>query len=466
MGDTRLVWAIFAPWIAASLAVLCLQGAQRVRGSVGRWLNIAALAVLCGGLLVEGPLLVSATGDAALLGLRLVAPPVSRVGLLAANASLLCAIFIVWAGSREDSAPAFRSSWAAVGACLVSGLLAASLLVAEPLVQVLCLFAAAIAISGVAMLQVPLSYVDDDNSRTLLALRTSAALKYLAISALGTGLLVIGTLIVLRYGLSLEDRGLLQIGLAVLSVGLVMRSGAMPFSAAFPDMVRAAPGVAVIALGAGVPATITLGLMLLSPVDFNSAHASSLAWLGAVGALLAGLRALYASQQIRGAQSDSRHHILVAMSVALSLGWALFGVFSGSRLGATGASLLAVNAALAVPLLVGSGAYRATNMRLSLLGTVVGALSLLGLPPLGGFGGTLMVAQAAVNLSGVWLAALLLGSLLVAGGWLGWASHAMPDAVMPQSNLRSMLASPIALLICTLIVAQLALFFLSGHWTS
>lgn len=461
MGDARLVWAIFAPWVAGLLAALCLllRNERRVPAHVSRWLGVTALAMLCGGLLVEGPLLMSATSDATVLGLRLGVQPLSRLGLLAANTSLLCAVFVAWSGAEDNDVLTFRAAWVAVGACLVSGLLAASLLVAAPLVQVLCLFAVGVAIAGLAMLQIPLGYVAEDSERTLLALRLAAGLKYLATSALGTGLLIIGTLLLSRYGLSLENRGLLQAGLGLLSVGLVVRSGAMPFSAAFSDMARAAPGVAIMALGAGIPAVITLGLLLLSPFEGSVIHASPLAWLGVVAALLAGLRALYAGRA-HGSPPEGLHSLLVAMSAALSLGWALFGALSGLEFGASGASLLAVNAAFAVPLLVASGALRAVNARLYMLGTAVGALSLLGLPPFGGFGGTLMLAQVAANFDGVWLALLLLSSALVAGGWLTWASHAPPAAPTPPTNLRAILSSPLPILVCALIAAQFALFFL------
>lgn len=468
VGDARLVWAIFAPWVAGLLAVLCLQlrDERHVPGSMKQWLDIAALSVLCIGLLAAGPLLLPNTGDATLLGLKLAAQPLSKAGLLAANVSLLCAVFIAWAGRRDEQAAAFRSTWAAVGACLVSGLLAASLLVAEPLVQVLCLFAASIAISGIPMLQVPPAYLDDDEARTLLALRLAAGLKYLALSAAGTVLLAVGTLLIARYGLSMENRGLLQTGLAALSVGLVVRSGAMPFSAAYSDMVRSAPATAVMALGAGIPAAVALGLLLLSPAEGGSVvRVSSLAWLGAMSGLLAGLRALYAGR-LGDTLSDSANHVLLSMSAVLPLGWALFGVFSGLPQGAAGASALAWNVALAVPLLVASRAIRAANARLSLLGTRVGALSLLGLPPFGGFGGTLLVAQAAANLNGVWLLLLLLGSVLAAGGWLGWASRAMPHFSGTPRNPSPLLASPLTILVYVLIAAQFALFLLSGRWAS
>jgi NADH:ubiquinone oxidoreductase subunit 2 (subunit N) len=156
------------------------------------------------------------------------------------------------------------------------------------------------------------------------------------------------------------------------------------------------------------------------------------------------------------------------MTVALSLGWALFGVLSGSRSGAVGACLLAINIALSVPLLVASGEVRGASARLSAAGTAVGALSLLGIPPLGGTAGTLLLSQAAANLNGVWLAVLLLGSLLTAGAWLGWLArpqHAGEEgeALARVQGPRDLLATPLLLLVCVLILAQPVLFLASGR---
>ena len=154
------------------------------------------------------------------------------------------------------------------------------------------------------------------------------------------------------------------------------------------------------------------------------------------------------------------------MTVALSLGWAMFGVLSGSRAGAVGACLLAINMALAVPLLVASGEVRNESARLSAVGTAIGALSLLGLPPLGGVAGTLLLSQAAANLSGVWLAVLLLGSLMTAGAWLGWSARTQDDGVEVPARIqsaRSLLSTPLLLLVLVLIAAQPVLFFAAGR---
>ncbi|HEX8600696.1 MAG TPA: hypothetical protein VF952_19540 [Chloroflexia bacterium] len=466
MGDTRLVWAIFLPLGAGLVSMLCwlLIWERSVPRKARPWLELGALSAVCGGLLAEGLLLILAGGGASMLDLQLELPPVSRAVLLAANVALLCAAFISWEELLHTGALLVPVPWVAWGACLASGLLAATLLVNEPLVRVLCLFGVGLLVSALTLLQPRPEYVEDHDARTVLALRVAGGLKHLVLSAIGTGLLIVGTLVVGRYAFSLENRTLLQTGLAVLAVGLSVRAGLMPFAASFTDMLRTVPGVSTLAFGAGVPAAIVLGLLLLSPIEGGSTRASSLAWLGAIGALLAGLRALH---QVRNAQLQTPNH-LVAMSVALSLGWALFGVLSGSRSGAVGACLLAINMALAVPLLVASGEIRHVSARLGAVGMTVGALSLLGLPLLGGAAGTLLLSQAAVNLSGVWLAVLLLGSFMVGGAWLSWLARAREDIGEPLARVegvRDVLSTPLLLLVCALVAAQPVLFFASGRIT-
>jgi NADH:ubiquinone oxidoreductase subunit 2 (subunit N) len=211
-------------------------------------------------------------------------------------------------------------------------------------------------------------------------------------------------------------------------------------------------------------------MQMLFPVEGTAVNASQAAWVGAVAALLAGVRALSAgnpSNSPRTHSSESgRIATLIAMSVAVQAGWAIFGVLSGSRVGATGAGLLAANIALATPLAVICGPWSTQASRWSRLGMLAAAASLLGLPPFGGFAGQLMVGQAASNMSGIWLAVLLLGSALVAAGWLAsWQIiGAAPDAegageAAPVAAPRPLFAwSTLHLLILVLALTQVALF--------
>src|SRR5262249_55464708 len=107
-----------------------------------------------------------------------------------------------------------------------------------------------------------------------------------------------------------------------------------------------------------------------------------------------------------------------------------------------GAALLAANLAITVPLVL---------LARSKLVLMVGAASLLGLPPLGGFPGMLLVAQAASGVSVGWLGLLLLGSALAAAGWLSRQTGVVDiwDGAPPPGVLR--------VLLWVLIVAQFVL---------
>ncbi len=179
---------------------------------------------------------------------------------------------------------------------------------------------------------------------------------------------------------------------------------------------------------------------------------------------------------------EVRLPVLMAMSVAAQVGWAMLGVLSGSRMGATGALLLAANIAIAVPLLVvsyqkddgrwttddeanthKSATAFGTNPK-SEIGLMVGVASLMGLPPFGGFAGTLMVAQAAANIGGALLGVMLLGTLLLG---IAWASVRIKHngGEKRTDSLKAVWTTP-HLLIIVLIATQLALFLLSSPITN
>jgi multicomponent Na+:H+ antiporter subunit D len=278
-----------------------------------------------------------------------------------------------------------------------------------------------------------------------------------------------------RYGLNLERRTLLQLGLSLLSVGLLVRAGVMPFTAAASDTMRSAPSVAILMFGVAVPTTIGVGLLMLGPVEGSLVNAPQIAWVASLGVLLAGVRALGAANyKLQITDYGERERavsvalpILAAMSVGTQVGWAMFGVLSGSRLGATGAVLLAVNIAIAAPLLIVSlqRAKGKTDSPSSKIGLLVGAASLIGLPPFGGFVGTLMVAQAAANISGIWLGVLLLGTLLLGAGWawVGAGAWVSRGGSGEANGLEKGIWGITPLLVAVLIAVQLGLFLMSGQ---
>jgi formate hydrogenlyase subunit 3/multisubunit Na+/H+ antiporter MnhD subunit len=358
-----------------------------------------------------------------------------------------------------------------------SALIAGALLVDERTVQALLLFLMALIASGTIMVHTRASSAVGGQAR-----KFAGGLKHLALVSVATVLLVAGATMLDRYGLSLERRALLQFGLSLLSVGLLVRVGAMPFAGAASDTMRAAPAVAILMIGATVPTTLGVGLLMLAPVEGSLVSASQTAWVAAVGVLLAGVRALGISDfGFRISDFEGRQRavevglpVLGAMSVAAQVGWAMFGVLSGSRMGATGAVLLAANIAIAVPLLIVSSQKEERSPEnpkskiqnpKSKIGIMVGAASLLGLPPFGGFAGTVMVAQAAANIGGIWLGVLLLGTLLVgvAWTWIGIGSQESGVGAAESEGLAKRIWGTTPLLIIVLITIQLGLFLMSGQ---
>jgi NADH:ubiquinone oxidoreductase subunit 2 (subunit N) len=468
MTDSPIVVALFAPFILGAAGTL----AYLVQGRLGFskrgkwWLNATGLVLACVGLLL-GPLLITLTqGEANVtwLGINLAVSLLARLGLVAVSTSLLCVIIVSWSPQAADKALRMASA-----TMFIAGLLAGALLVTDRLVSALCLLGAALIVSVVAMFPL-LADIGKANGPGPDPRLLEGGWKHIALSVVATGLLVAGMLMVARHTFNIENTSMLQVGLGLLSVGLVVRAGALPFAASSIDLIEAAPQAAILMLGAVCPAVIIVGLLAFAPLRSTLSEVSWGGWyvalaLGAIGALLAGIRALASSSEAVGTRA-SRLAVLMGSSVALQIGWALFGVFSGSRSGTLGAALIAVNLALAVPLVIASKEK---------IGKAVGAGALLGLPPLGGFVGMLLVAQAAVEVNGAWLLALLLGSAGVALAWLraiDWLRHDQTDEgrrtkdegrndYRPSSIVYRPSGAPVNLLSWVLVAAQVAWFMLS-----
>lgn len=459
MNDPRLIWALFAPLLAAAVAALFLQPLPaRWRPERLRWWPAAAaLVAACAGLLAQAALLLTSEGRAAIpaLDITLDAPGLARLGLAAVDAALLCVLFLSWTPVR----PGRAGSWpvpVVVSILTTAALLGLALMAADRLVSVLALLGAAIAVAVLAALPLPADWQTSDPDRqAALSKRLAGGLKEVTLAGVSTGLLVAGGLLLARYPFNLENTGGLQLGFGLLAVGLALRAGTMPFAGSAADLIEAAPLAAIVMLGAATPTALIVGVLILAPLEPGLAEVSRAGrqmalGLGAAGAVLAGLRAL-AVRAGRERERVSGFALLAGATVALQTAWALFGALSGSREGEAGAALLAANMALAVPLLL-------TARRGPLLALGVG--SLIGLPPLGGFAGTLLVARAAVDHGGGWLAALLLGSLLVAGAWVGARAHlAEGEDEGPEGWPAH--GAPVLLLSWALVAAQVVFFLLA-----
>jgi hypothetical protein len=482
MLTSLLTWTIIVPVLGGLVAALFLlvQNRKKTPSRSVLWLRLSAFVSVMAALVAEVILLLVGNGSVIFyqLGITLAMSTPARLVLVAANVSLFCAAITAW--TSEDEAHSPDHEWGLLLTTPTSALLAGAALASDRVVAALCLLGAALAASALALARprAPIGpiNVDNDNLRaqTLLARRIAGGLKHLGLATLGTGLLAVGAVLVARYVFNLENVGLLQLGLALLATGTIVRAGSMPFAAASADLIQAAPSASLMILGAGTPVALVAGLLMLAPVEGSLAGGAAAGWLGALGVLLAGVRALGVLLEERqrldqdaSLERPTGEANLIAMTVAAATGWAIFGILSGSQAGAVGAALIAGNIALSLPILVMGRGW-----------TAVGVASLLGLPPFGGFAGTLLVAGSAANVGGIWLATMLVGSALVAAGWLGvvgWTKGPEPakegrrtkDDRKEQAS-RGMrgwrwLTDPAYLTPALLVIVQLALFLASSE---
>src|SRR5207253_9052710 len=142
---------------------------------------------------------------------------------------LLAAAFLSW---DHDYKPliSVHPIWVAWVPPAASALIAWTLLVVDRTIPALSLFGLALIVSGVSLSNSEVWSLrhppEGEQERVLLARRVAAGLKYVALAAAGTGLLVVGAVMLDHYALNLEKRTVLQIGVNLLSVGLIVRAGA------------------------------------------------------------------------------------------------------------------------------------------------------------------------------------------------------------------------------------------------
>jgi hypothetical protein len=457
------LWALLAPLAGGVLAgLLWVIGAnKRMSEKAAVGLSVAALVVMCSALLAQATLFAAARAATRLeiAGTTLSVTAAGRVGMLAADVALLCALFVAWRPMGGSGSGRRGTIVLLEAVALTASLLAGALLVGDGTVAALCLLGAALPVAVAAALSVDTGKNRDGNEPIAGIRGLAGGLKHLGLASVGTALMIVGLLLLARYPFNLERTDLLQFGFGLLAVGVAVRVGSMPWAAAFVDLIAATPAAAIMALGAALPVVLVASIRMMEPVQAALTSTSPTGrqvalGLGAIGGVLAGVRALSAA--VDGRQAGTRSAMLatlVGTGVALQLGWTLFGVMSASAAGTTGATLLALNLGLVVPL--GAVAVRRGGTALA-----VSAGSLLGLPPFGGFVGMALVAQAAVQQSGAWLALLLFGTVLQAAAWLQARAR---DSADEEEDTAGAFApgAPLDLLVWVLVAAQVGLFVAS-----
>lgn len=245
-------------------------------------------------------------------------------------------------------------------------------------------------------------------------------------------------------------------GVALVAVGLAIKMGLFPLHGWLPDAYTHAPPP-VIALIAGVgtkAAAYALArtvLYVLRPLDLPVTVA--LAWAGGIAIVAGGVMA--------ARQSDARR--LLAYSSVSQLGYIALGLGLANQAALAGAYLHILNHAVMKALLfvaVGAALLRGGRAPVAALGldrtmpltaacVVVGALSIIGIPPAGGFFSKWYLLQGALEAGQpVLVAAVLAGSLLAVvymyrlteAIWLGRERAAGAGAEAPPSVLASLVA--------------------------
>lgn len=315
----------------------------------------------------------------------------------------------------------------------------------------------------------------------------AAALKYLALMVLAAVAFIVAFVLLDRYRLEPEQTVRLKLVLGFLVVGLGLRLGAAPLHAWVSDLSAATPpAAALLVLGILNLLTVFFAAQVLAGAPMillaNPLGRDLLLGGSALSVILAGVLAWSPA-----AQGDLQR--LTGAALIGQAGFTLFGLAAGSQAGFCGAligtlaaevgALLALGAAglitdrlgTADPVALAGLARRAPGFTLALL---LGLGLILGLPPLGGFAGRLLVFQAA-TLQGPgwpWVAALGAGLALLAAGvvralaplWTG--VPAVPPVALAPSRRAGVWLGALALLALLGGLFPAPLLDLAHQWAS
>ncbi|GAB4111370.1 MAG: proton-conducting transporter membrane subunit [Roseiflexaceae bacterium] len=381
-----------------------------LRKQQGVAVAMAVATAITEALLVNG---LPADQPARLLGLIVVLDPLTKLFLLAYVAMIaVAAVATLRIPHGENFLPVALITLGLVGAIM--------LLLQEP-------FTVALLLVSSSVLAV-LAIVDLPSGSAVLVGRVviATALKYLVL------LLVAGVAMYMAFVLMTiyepgEAAGRVspaRLTLALMAIGFGIRLALVPFHSWLPDLVEhAAPMVTVlvVALLNSVALLFWVQSLQFFPlVVFENERGMALLMAGGVlTTLLGGGLAL--------AQANMRR--MIGYLLIYNAGMILFGLATTTPDGLAGALYEAFNQTIAVTLLLVSvgllerpDGRPATQMRQDLLwrwpiastGLLVGGMALLGLPPLSGFAGKLLLYEAAAKIGGPYLALLLISTGLAA----------------------------------------------------
>lgn len=365
------------------------------------------------------------------LGIGLRADGVTAA-LLVMAAAVHLAVAVFAACSRGDAPPMPASFWM-LSLCVLSGLNLAFL--------ASDLFTLYVALELLTFAAVPLVCLDGRPAQY------EAALQYLVFALFGSALYLLGAVLVYAatgtLDIALAARALTPeslpalVALALMSAGLAAKAALFPLYLWLPPAHAGAPPAASALLSSLVikgPIVLLLRLWLdLAPAATAAAAAPVLALLGAGAILFCGLRAL----------AQERLKLLIAYSTAAQIGYVflMLPMMRGGTaplspteaLAFTGGFLHLISHAFAKAAMFLSagliaaamghdriaafgGAARAVPV--SVTAFALGGLSLMGLPPSGGFVAKVMLLTVAIQQGAAWIAGVVLLGGLLAGGYV------------------------------------------------
>jgi len=331
------------------------------------------------------------------------------------------------------------------------------------------LFSLFVALELLTFSAVPLVCLDGS------AATLKAALRYLLFALLGsvlyllgTGLLygAYGTLDILLLSTRTQMDGVTALALGLMVAGLLAKAALFPLHIWLPQAHAGAPAAASALLSALVlKAPIFLVIRLcydVAPAPFSAAAGTLLGALGCGAILLCGLFAL----------RQTRLKLLIAYSTAAQIGY-IFLMFPLTGAGAPWASLawtggilhLASHAFSKAAMFLAAGviaqalghdrmsgfAGLGRVLPVSIFAFGLAGLSLMGLPPSGGFNAKVMLLTAAVRAEAWMTAGVILAGGLLAGGYVlrvvlpAISGTQTPETVGPVSRSREVLALVLAL---------------------
>lgn len=308
----------------------------------------------------------------------------------------------------------------------------------------------------------------------------AAALRYLLFALLGSMLYILGvellyaahqTMDLLQLRQSLQPGLSVWLAAALMTAGLLVKTAIFPLHFWLPPAHGSAPAPVSAALSAlvvkaGFYLLARLWLDLFGPLPGAGVVPALLGALGALAVLWGGVQAL----------RQARLKAMIAYSTVAQLGYLMIAlplaVAGGSAGGAMHAAVLlaASHAAAKASMFMCAGSLLAayghdridamagfgSRLPITASAFALAALSLVGLPPTGGFVGKFALVEAAVRAGAWWAVAVVLaGSLLSAAFLFHALSRAFADAPADKASAEVPAAPQLAALALALVAVAL-----------